>query len=156
MRADFPLPDTDWSPTRPYWESAARGELSIPRCASCGTYNWYPRERCKSCDAAYLAWTPVSGRGTLFTWAVVRRALVESFAEKVPYVTGLVALVEDPAVRLVTNVVDCALEDLQIDMPVRAVFRPLAFPGTSREVVAPLFVPHPQIEPRTRGGPQDD
>ena len=88
-----------------------------------------------------MPWTPVSGRGTLFSWAVARRALVKEFQTKTPYVAGLVALEEDPAVRLVTNVVDCAPEALRVDMPVRVVFRTLSFPETERAVVAPMFTP---------------
>jgi uncharacterized OB-fold protein len=59
----------------------------------------------------------------------------------VPYVSGLVALEEDPAVRIVTNLVDCEPDDLQVDMPVRVVFRALSFPGSPREVRAPMFMP---------------
>jgi uncharacterized OB-fold protein len=88
-----------------------------------------------------MPWTPVSGRGTLFSWAVVRRALVPAFAEKVPFVTGLVALAEDPAVRVVTNVVDCAPEALRAELPLRVVFRPLVFPKLARRVIAPMFTP---------------
>ena len=32
FRPDFPLPDTDWPPTREFWAAAARGELAVPRC----------------------------------------------------------------------------------------------------------------------------
>jgi uncharacterized OB-fold protein len=71
----------------------------------------------------------------------VTRALFKAYAEKAPYVTGLVALREDPAVRLVTLLVDCEPEDLRMDMPVRAVFRRLEFPGVEASVLAPMFTP---------------
>ncbi len=138
---DFPLPDTDWELTREFWAAAAREELVIPRCGGCGRWNWYPSEQCPGCGDTDLPWTAVSGRGTLFSWAVVRRAFVEPFAEKVPYVTGLVALNEDPAVRLVARIVECPPDRLRVDMPLRVVFRPLSFPEVSREVVAPMFTP---------------
>jgi uncharacterized OB-fold protein len=139
--ADFPLPDTQWEGTRGFWEAAARSQLAIPRCAACARYQWYPRERCRACGGDPLPWTEVSGRGTLFSWAVVRRALVPAFAAKVPYVSALVALAEDPAVRVVTNVVDCAPERLRAELPLRVVFRPLEFPDVSRSVLAPMFTP---------------
>lgn len=145
--SDGPLPDTEWPPTRPFFEAAARGELAIPRCAGCGAWVWYPRDDCPRCGGVHLPWTPVSGRGTLFSWAVVRRALWKPFAEKVPYVTGLVALEEDPAVRVVTTLVDCEPGDLRVDMPVRAVFRALAFRGAPRQVVVPMFAPVPPTGP---------
>ncbi len=138
---DFPLPDTTWEPTRGFFEAAARGELALPRCAGCGSLQWYPPERCRRCGGADLPFAPVSGRGVLFSWAVVRRALFREYAEKAPYVTGLVALAEDPAVRLVTLLVDCEPGDLRIDQPMRAVFRELAFSHASRAVTVPMFAP---------------
>ncbi len=138
---DFPLPDRDWEPTRGFFEAAARGELAIPRCAACTAFCWYPPERCPHCGGEELRWTRVSGRGSLFSWAVVQRALFEEYAEKAPYVAALVALEEDPAVRIVTQIVDCAPEDLRVDMPVEVAFRPLGFSHTEREVVVPFFTP---------------
>ena len=137
--ADFPLPDLDSEGTRPFWEAAARGELAIPRCQACSAFVWYPRDRCRACRSAEVAWVPVSGRGTLFSYTIVRHALAKPFAPLLPYTTGLVALEEDPSVRLATLLVDCDPEALQIDQPVKVVFRNLPYVGT--EVPAPLFAP---------------
>ena len=100
---------TTRSPRR---SSRARRAAScvIPRCETCGAYVWYPQDACPTCGGA-LTWTAVSGRGTLFTWAVVRRAFLPAFADLVPFVTALVALDEDPAVRLVHVLVDAAPDD---------------------------------------------
>lgn len=141
MSAAFPLPDVEWEPLRPFWAAARRSELAIPRCEACGHWNWYPPERCRACDAAALAWTRVCGRGSLFSFAVVRRAWVKPFDRIAPYVTGLVALEEDPAVRVVSFVVDAAPEALRVDLPVRAVFRPLPLPEAPAGLIVPLFVP---------------
>jgi uncharacterized OB-fold protein len=135
------LPDVEWPPTREFWAAARRSELAIPRCAECGRYVWYPQETCLDCGGDELPWQVVSGRGSLFSWALVERALFKPFREKVPYVAGLIALEEDPAVRIVSNVVDCDPQELTIDMPVRAVFRDLSFPGSDARVCVPQFVP---------------
>ena len=136
-----PLPDPELAITRPFFEGAARGELRVPRCRSCRRFIWYPRERCPTCDAASPEWVGVSGRGVIFSFAVVRRALWEPFADRVPYATGLVSLEEDPEVRLVTTFLDCRPEDLSIDQPVHAVFEPLRFGDDGPEVVVPFFAP---------------
>ena len=135
------LPDLAFEPTRGFWEAAARSELAVPRCAGCCRYVWYPKESCPACGGGDLPWEAVSGRGTLFSWAVVERALFAPFKDKVPYVTGLVALEEDPRVRIVTALVDCAPADLVADMPVHVVFRDLSFPGENRTLPAPFFTP---------------
>jgi len=141
FRDDFPLPDTGWPPTREFWAAAARGELSVPRCDACGRYVWYPDGTCRYCGSDRHTWTRVSGRGRLFSWSVVRRAFIPQLADAVPYVPALVAIDEDPAVRIVTRIVDCDPDRLRVDMPVRVVFRPLRFAGVVGEAMAPLFVP---------------
>ncbi|TMA56522.1 MAG: OB-fold domain-containing protein [Deltaproteobacteria bacterium] len=83
----------------------------------------------------------MSGRGRLFSWSVVRRAFIPQLAADVPYVAGVVAIEEDPAVRIVTRIVDCDPASLRADMPVCVVFRPLRFAGVHGEVTAPMFVP---------------
>ena len=138
-RADFPLPDTEDEITAPFYAGAARGELLIPRCEQCGEFVWYPEPACPR-DGSSPVWTRVSGRGSLFSWAVVHRAFLPAFADKVPFVTALVALEEDPRVRVPTYIVDADPAGLVADAPVQAVFRPLSFstvPGAS--VVVPMF-----------------
>jgi uncharacterized OB-fold protein len=138
-RDDFPLPDVDERLTAPYFAGAARGELMITRCDACDQFVWYPREQCPSC-AGPLTWTAVSGNATLFSWAVVRRAFLPAFADQVPFVTALVAIDEEPAVRLPTYMVDAEPDTLRADEPVRVTFRPLSFttvPGKS--VIVPMF-----------------
>jgi uncharacterized OB-fold protein len=82
----------------------------------------------------------VSGRATLFSWAVVQRAFLPAFVDMLPFVTALVALEEDPSVRLATYIVDAPPEMLVADQPVVVDFRPLSFstvPGKS--VIVPMF-----------------
>jgi uncharacterized OB-fold protein len=140
-RADFPLPDLDDELTAPFYAAAARHELVMPRCESCREIVWYPEAVCPA-DAGALAWEPVSGDATLFSWAVVERAFLPAFADRVPFVTALVALSEDARVRLPTYIVDAEPSALIPDAPVRVVFRPLSFSTVpDKEVVVPMFTP---------------
>ena len=141
MHPDFPLPDVTWEPTREFWAGAARGELRITRCDGCGRYVWYPESPCRYCGGPHLTWTAVSGRGTLFSWSVLHHAWIPQFKEQLPFVSGLVALQEDPGVRVVSYVVDCDPPTLRCDMPVQVVFRALAYPGVTAQVMAPMFKP---------------
>ena len=141
MRSDFPLPDTDWEPTREFWAGAEREELRIPRCDSCGRLCWYPSSRCRYCDGTAFTWDTMSGRGTLFSWVVVTHPFLRQFADLVPFVPALVALEDDPAARLATRIVDCEPDQLDFEMPVRVEFRPISFAGVDRSITAPLFVP---------------
>jgi uncharacterized protein len=138
-REDFPLPDVDDAITAPFYAGAAAGELRIPRCATCGEFVWYPEDVCPA-DGGALEWVAVSGDATLFSWAVVQRAFLPAFADMTPFVTALVALDEDPRVRVPTYIVDADPASLIADAPVVVEFRPLSFstvPGKS--VVVPMF-----------------
>lgn len=148
-RADFPLPDVDDPLTAGFFAGAARDELVIPRCRGCGRYQWYPKDTCPACGDETFAWTPVSGRATLFTWAIVRRAFLPAFAEQVPFVTALVALDEDPRVRLCTYLVDVDPDaTLMPESPVEVTFRDLTFPTVAHlSVRVPMFTVVPQKEP---------
>ncbi|HTL83991.1 MAG TPA: OB-fold domain-containing protein [Acidimicrobiia bacterium] len=140
-REDFPLPDVEDPATAAFYAGAAVGELRVPRCAQCGEFVWYPEPACPR-DGAAPAWVALSGRGTLFSWAVVQRAFLPAFADKVPFVTALAAIDEDPRVRIPTFIVDADPASLVADAVVEAVFRPLEFstvPGKS--VVVPMFRP---------------
>jgi uncharacterized protein len=146
-RPDFPLPDLTDERTAEYFAGAERGELVLPRCDACNRFVWYPEEECPHCGGGGFTWTRVSGRGRLFTWTVVRRAFLPAFEEMVPFVTALVSLEEDPAVRIVSYVVDCEADALAADLPVAAVFRPLQFPTVpDRSVPVPMFVPASQSQ----------
>jgi uncharacterized OB-fold protein len=72
---------------------------------------------------------------------VVRHAFLPAFQDKVPFVTGLVALDEDPAVRLAAEIVDTEPDRLVCDQPVEVTFRPLRFRGVDGAVTAPLWRP---------------
>jgi uncharacterized OB-fold protein len=143
-RADFPLPDLEDPLTGEFFVGAARGELVIPRCEQCDRFVWYPAPECPECGGP-LRWVPVSGDATLFSWAVVRRPFLPAFADRVPFVTAVVALREDPALRLCTYIVDVDVENaeqLRADGPLHVTFRPLSFPTVpGRAVTVPMFRP---------------
>ena len=99
-RDDFPLPDVDDPLTAPFFAGAARGELVITRCDDVRRVRVVPagrvpaRRRCAHVDARCRAAARCSrGRSCA-------RAFLPAFADRVPFVTALVALEEDPAVRL--------------------------------------------------------
>lgn len=112
-----PLPKPTAS-SRPYWDAAKRHELMLQRCGGCNTFIYYPRDRCPNCLSDKLQWQPVSGRGKVYSYTVVRRASTRSFADK-PYVLAIVEL--DEGVRLTTNI-EAPPESVKIGMPVAVCF----------------------------------
>lgn len=127
-----PLPQPT-SITRPFWEAARAHRLAIQGCASCGRYVFYPRPFCPHCGGE-LAWSDVSGRGTVYSFTVARRPTARAFEPDVPYVIAIVELAEGP--RLTTNVVGCAPEAVRIGMAVQ-----VRFEDVTEEVTLVKFRP---------------
>jgi hypothetical protein len=134
MSGDYkkPLPYIH-SETEHYWSSAKRHELQIQRCRACGQHYFYPRDFCPSCFSFDIEWTRASGRATLYSFTICHRP-APGFEADVPYNIALVELEE--GIRMMTTIVGCPQEDLEIGMPVQAVFD-----DVTSEVTLPKFRP---------------
>ena len=106
--------------TRPFWEAAKRHELVMPRCKTCDQLFFYPRSECPRCLGSDLEWVRVSGRGRLHSFTIINQPANAAFRDDVPYVYALVQLIEGP--RMISNLVECDVESVSVDMPVEAVF----------------------------------
>jgi uncharacterized protein len=106
--------------SRPFWDAAKRHELVMPRCRTCDHLFFYPRSECPRCLSTNLGWMKVSGRGRLHTYTVVYQPANAAFRDAAPHIYAVVQLDEGP--RMVSNVVQCSVADVQVDMPLEAVF----------------------------------
>jgi len=127
-----PVPDAD---SRPFWEGCREHRLRIERCADCGTARFPPAGMCPRCRSSRHEWFTASGRGTVFSWIVVRHPVPKDmYAGEVPYVVALVDLEE--GVRMPTNIVGCEPGAIRAGMPVHVVFE-----DVSADVTLPRFRP---------------
>ena len=106
--------------TKPFWEGAKRHELVIPRCRKCDRFFFYPREECPRCLSQDYEWATVSGRGRLHTYTIVHQPAHAAFREDAPHVYAVIQLDEGP--RMISNMVECDFDALEVDMPVVAVY----------------------------------
>ena len=115
-----------------FWTGGRDGALLILRCGACGRWVHPPVAACHACGGE-LTPEPVSGMGTVFTYTVNHQAYNPTVP--LPYVIGLVDLVEQEGLRLMTDIVHCNPDDVSIGMPVRVVFE------QHDEIYVPLFEP---------------
>jgi uncharacterized OB-fold protein len=115
----MPVP-TPSRETEPFWAAVNEERLVMPRCEACGTYFFPPALACPNCSATTIAWTPVSGRGSVFSFVVYHRVYHPAFKDKVPYVVAVIALEEGP--RLISGIVGIPPSDVRCDMPVEVRF----------------------------------
>jgi uncharacterized OB-fold protein len=135
-----PLPVPDEA-NRPFFDAALEGRLLVRRCRSCGTFmsalggvGTPLRPRCVACFSRELEWAAASGKGTLYSFAIMHQVYDPAFADEVPYNICIVELEE--GVRMTTNVVECLNGELEIGMPLEVVFE-----QRSEHVAVPKFRP---------------
>ena len=120
------FPDPEMGPdTTEYWKAAKDGRLLLRRGAS-GRPHFYPRAICPF-DMSDTEWFEASGRGSIYSYSVMRRT-------PIPYAIAYVTLQE--GVSMMTNIVDCDLDKIKIGQAVRLVFKP----SESGQPV-PMFTP---------------
>lgn len=103
MAGHFILPGLNDPDAKPFWDAAAAHELRIQTCAACGRRRMPPRPMCPWCRSLDATWPAVSGRGTVWSFVVAHPPLLPAYAEHAPYNVAVVALDDDPSIRLVGN-----------------------------------------------------
>lgn len=116
-----------------FWTSGADGRLRFLRCEECAYLVHPPSPRCPRCLSKKLSPTPVSGKAKVLSFTVNHQPWIPGFDP--PYVIAIVEIEEQAGVRLFTNIVDCDIEDVAIDMPVEVRFE------HREDVWLPLFAP---------------
>lgn len=126
-----PLPGLDGL-TKEFYDFCKQEDLHFQRCSSCNTFRHVPREMCAQCNSFDWEWVRASGKGTVYTWTVVERALHPAFMEDTPMAPVVVEMEE--GVRLLANMLDCPPDQLEIGMPVT-----IAYEAVTDEVTLPRF-----------------
>lgn len=141
-----PLPElTPW--TEWFWTSGSDGTLRIQGCDDCGALVHPPVPICPACRSTSASPTAVSGLATVVGYTVNRHLWHPDLAP--PYVIAVVALAEDPSVRLTTNITGCGPDEVGVGDEVRVRFE------QHEDVWLPLFertggttAPEPDVVPR--------
>ncbi|HEX2286065.1 MAG TPA: OB-fold domain-containing protein [Mycobacterium sp.] len=118
-----------------FWTAGADGVLRIQECKDCAALIHPPQPVCRYCRSRNMGVRDLSGRATLVGFTINHRFGFPDLPP--PYVVAQVAVVEDPRVRLTTNIVECDPDQLQLGQHVEVVFEKI------EDVWLPLFRPVP-------------
>lgn len=99
---------------QPFWSALAEGHFLVKACRACGRVHWYPRAICPFCDSFDTEWREASGRGTIYSYSIMRRV-------QPMYAIAYVTLQEGPT--MMTNIVDSDFEAIRIGNPVAIAIR---------------------------------
>jgi len=120
---DRPLP-VERSFSKPFWDATREKRLLLQYDRVAGAWQFYPRPTSiHTGRASNLEWREVSGRGTVFSYTIARRAR-PPFREHEPFWLALVTLEE--GVNIMANIVRCSQAQMAIGLPVRPHWAPLS------------------------------
>jgi uncharacterized OB-fold protein len=117
---------------KPFFDAARNHQLVMQKCDQCGKLRFPAAPLCLACDSDKASWTPVSGRGQVFSFTVMHRAYHPAF--KAPYTLAMIELNE--GVKMTSNLLDIEPDKVKCGMPVEVVFDRL-----NDEVTLPRFRP---------------
>lgn len=129
----IPVPD---ELTEFFWKGVRAHKLMILRCRSCGHFIHYPRPVCEKCLSEDLAPVEVSGRATLYSYTITMKPWHPFWVDKVPYVLATVELSEQEGLKMLTNLIECPHDAIEVGMPLEVTFREV-----SEDLTLPCFKP---------------
>ena len=115
-----------------FWEAASEGRLVAQRCCGCGRLRHPPRPMCPRCQSLAIDVVQLSGRATLYSYAILHHPRHPAF--EYPVVAALVQLEE--GIRLVSNLAGLDKADIEIGMELAVGFAPTQDGGA-----VPVFAP---------------
>jgi len=123
---------------RDFWTAGARGELRFWRCQDCGFYIHPPQPICPRCHSKNMKTEAVTGLATVASFTVNYQPWMPG--PELPYIVAIVEIVEQPSVRLTTNLVNVAPDEVDIGMAVIVTFE--HHPDPDGDVYLPVFEPN--------------
>jgi len=106
------LTPNEW--TEPFWRATAEHRLVVPRCTACGTFRFQPTPFCPACRNQDVEWVEHDGRGTVYSFTVIRHAVIPQVKEALPLIAAVVELPNTNGCRVIGNIVDCEPQDVRI------------------------------------------
>ena len=131
------LPWNEW-----FWTSGADGTLRIQGCDECDALVHPPAPICPVCRSTHHSPRAMSGRATVIGCTVNHQQWLPGFDP--PYAIANVALADDPAIHLTTNILGCEPDDVHIGMEVAVRFEHI------EDIWLPLFEPTGASDPVDR------
>ncbi len=121
--------------TEPYWQAAREERLVIQQCNACDHWLFPPGANCPRCGSEELSWTPVSGKGVIYTYTIAYRPPHPVLTNQTPITVAVVELEEGP--RMTSNIIGCDPDTVEIGMPVTVAFEAI----DDSDLVLPMFSP---------------
>ena len=111
------------------------------KCKDCGEIALGKRQTCSNCGGGNLEETPLSRKGKLWTYTVIRHKPPGDYKGPDPFVPFGLGLVEIPEGIRVLSLLQCDLDSIKIGMDLELNLYPLYTDENQNEVIAFRFSP---------------
>ena len=106
--------------TEPFFAAGEEGRLLLATCSVCGEMRLPTSSACPSCLGEGFEWNEVSGKGTVYTFAIMHQRYHAAWEPDLPYNIALVELDEGP--RMPANIIGVENDAITVGMPVEVVW----------------------------------
>ena len=94
--------------------------LLLNRCGDCGRWHHPPRPICPDCWSRNVAPTEINGRGTIHLLIKLHQGPPAPDVDySQPHPVATVELVEQEGLRFTSTVINCALDNIKVGLPVQ-------------------------------------
>jgi uncharacterized OB-fold protein len=112
----FQLETDTW--TEPYWNAAKSHKLMLPKCGDCEQYCELGASHCRHCLSQNINWIEHNGSGKVYSFTIIHFPVIPSLLDSVPYVPAVIELDGVDGIKLISNVVNVPLTDIEVDAAV--------------------------------------
>jgi hypothetical protein len=124
MPKQSPVPD---KVDQGFWDACNEGKLVIQNCTACNRLQQPPEAACYQCGSAdHLAWKEMSGRGTIYTYAVMYDTNVPLLYDQQPFNAVIISLDDDAGndsmMKLISHLPGTPVDEVPIGAKVQVEF----------------------------------
>ena len=101
-----------WS--EPYWQAAGEHRVIMPKCGACGTFRWPAGPFCFRCRSQEVEWVD-PGQARLYSFTVLPVMGADKDALPGYRIPAVVEFEHAPGVRLVSVLIDAAVDEVAVD-----------------------------------------
>jgi uncharacterized OB-fold protein len=105
-----------------HYRGLLAGKLLVNRCSNCGYWIYPHRPLCPECLSWDVIPTEVCGDGTVFMFTLIHQERDPLGNLPGPMPLAAVELAEQPGLRYLATIVNCATDELRIDLAVRLIW----------------------------------
>jgi len=119
-----PVPD---ELDKPFWDACNEERLVIQHCTACDRLQHPPERACAQCGSRdNLGWKEMSGRGTIYTYAVMHDTNVPLLYSDQPFNAAVISLLDDSGndsgIKMLSHLPGTPVDEVPMDAPVQVLF----------------------------------